>query len=311
MAQPLYDTILLLPGLGDIFGHGGSDGYTTPLKAGQTLRGGAHGLLIDSSNAPKASETATAQEGASVRGSGVSDATGYYRTGDPWLHASETTRSGTVSVGSRTGGTQFYSRKRSRLSFRVTSTASLGAALAYQRGGGVMTYGLADDSGAWLVSRDTTDDSVMVSSGVLTGVREIASMSYHSTTGELYMVTRRTDAAGGGWGVLVSKDWGATRTGIMTLDSSFTSAKVVEDTSRGCFVMVATIASDTNLIYDSVQDGTAFTLIANAASQTPRGDVLDLAYDQRRGRITGLFSRAGETQTWVSDDVGRSWTRLA
>lgn len=97
----------------------------------------------------------------------------------------------------------------------------------------------------------------------------------------------------------------------MTFDSSTTSVGVVEDTQRGVFLLVETIAHDTNLIYTDLDEPDDYQLQPNVAALTPHGDVRDLAYNAATGRIIGLFApEEGPVETWFTEDLGRTWTHL-
>lgn len=91
-AQLLVDTVQGYPGCGDLFTGSGYDGAATPTVVGfgKFFRARAYGIAVDGSDHLMAGVTATVkQDSGALRGSGLSDAYGYYQTGLPYAIATK------------------------------------------------------------------------------------------------------------------------------------------------------------------------------------------------------------------------------
>ena len=313
-AQPLYDEVEWYPACGDAFNHAGEDyaDGAIVLVAAQTLRASGHGLANGQDHQPRYEDTVEAQEGGGARGSGATDADGYYQTsGNGELHGAGA--NATAQLYHATSGNSvtrdFYPRRRGRATFRVF-VAAKPTALVYDRARGILCVALDD---ATIKALDAGTHEAVAQSAPYAGVERFRRLAVDSRRGLLVGVAEGTGGYEvGGWAVISSSDFGRTGSNLLTFDSSTTSVGVVEDTQRGVFLLVETVAHDTNLVYTDLSDPDDYVLQPNVAAQTPHGDVRDLAYNAATGRIMGLFEPSGGAiQQWYTDDLGRTWTQLA
>lgn len=129
VGQLLSDSVDFAAGVGDVFDLStASPVGAYPLRAACILRGGAHGLVVGADSAPAGGVEVVMQTlfTPSFRGSGTTDAIGYYKTGLPYgigqvphtltAHIGDVWPLGTTPY--------FHARKVQRISFRGTAVSA-------------------------------------------------------------------------------------------------------------------------------------------------------------------------------------------
>jgi hypothetical protein len=316
-AQLLFDSVVLYPGCGDVFGFAlGTNkskyGIMTPLAAGKiNLRGVSWGILVrdeGDSGSYRATLTDTTMTPNVGGGVGNCDAgPGVYQTGNPGargLHDTTTTtvyNGTTYSVGRNfdKGGRRYRACLRaSGQAYRVLEVDSRRSWLHVGYLNKIQTFHLADYT--------------LVQAGqAISAIDHWTSLRIDERRGVMVASGYKAGSGGGSptCSLWQSTDGGATLTEVYSVTAN--SMQVARDSERGLFQAVYADSSHNLWILYSLDGGQTWGTpsAVTASSSQLTGMVLSLAYDHRRSRLLlSVGNVAGTTaQVYASTDAGLTW----
>ena len=313
-AQVLYDTIDWYPEIGDPFSLNavspGSYGGALVARLAVILRQQAHGVVLEQDADPWSGALVEQRETAGgVSGSGTTDSRGAYQTGATYVRGNKEfiveCTAGTDPHPSLTE-TPSYARKRRQVAFKPPAV-------------GVYVCVEADSPRAWYhVGNGTrirthhawTDEQEAVSAAYA-GIAEWRRLRRDPRTGILLMLAR-VGGAPESFDLRTSEDGGVTATARLTVTADTATIETLSD--RALHLLLYEDTGDNVWYRLSDDDGATWSVAAACTVSSGlgggqlTGEVLDMTYDERSGRLYLANRNGAATRILFSDDCGTSWS---